>query len=327
MGFMKPIGTALLAVVVILVANCKHTSEPLEAGPTHPAGILSESLASPGRPHGVAIAPNGHFCISQIDGNAVSCGELTLATIQFDVANVPVGQSPAHVALNSTGTEVFTADQGSRTASFVDIVAGRSIATVPLNDDGFNVLAHPSAQRLYVTTASGQLHVVDTDSHTNLARINVGAAANGLALDVNANRLYVSSRDASTVTAIDLQTNQVSRAYAVGLEPQRIALSHDGKTLYIATEGAGLEYLNLATGTRTAVDGVSAGAVGLALSPDNQQIYITNPPLGIVQVVDVATHEVMQTINGLGRPRNVAFGLQGAAALVTNELGNVYVVR
>lgn len=315
----------LLAVAAV-AGSCKNPGEP-EAAFTHPAGILSGSLNSPGRPHGVAIAPNGHFCISQIDGNAVSCGELTSGAIHFDMANVPVGQLPAHVALNSTGTEAFTADQGSGTASFVDIVGGRSFATVSLSGGGFNVLAHPSAPRVYVTTAIGNLHVINTDSRTSVAQIGVGSAANGLALDVKANRLYVSSRDAATVTAIDLQTNRVIRSYRVALAPQRVALSNSGKTLYIATEAAGLEYLDLTTGTRTTVDGVQPGAVGLALSPDNQELYITNPLLGLVQIVDVATRTVVQTINGLGSPRNVAFGLRGAAALVTNEFGSVYVIR
>jgi len=53
---------------------------------------------------------------------------------------------------------------------------------------------------------------------------------------------------------------------------------------------------------------------------------VTNPPAGKLQIVDLATRQVT-SLTGLGSPRNVAFGLSGAAALVTGESGTVYVIR
>lgn len=300
---------------------------PVTPTGTHPVGHLSDSLTVSGRPHGVAIASSGRFCVSQIDGNQVTCGMLTAATATIDEPNVSVGTTPAHVALKADGSEAYTANQTAGTASFVDVTHGQTVGTVTLTDGGFNLLAHPSEARLYVTTAAGNLHVINTSARTVITHLGVGPAANGLALDTRANRLYVSSRDAGTVTAINTSNNTIAHTYAVAASPQRLALSADGKTLYVATESAGLEYLDLASGTHTAIPGVSTGAVGLALSPDNQRLYVANPPAGTVQIVDVAQRTVVGTLSGLGRPRNVAFGLDGAAALVTNEFGKVYVVR
>src|SRR5204862_317494 len=84
--------------------------------------------------------------------------------------------------------------------------------------------------------------------------------------------------------------------------------------------------LDVKTGSRTSVTGVDPQAVGLALAPDGKVVYVTNPPRGLVQIVDVATRQVT-TISGLASPRNVAFGLSGAAALVTSEFDMVYVTR
>jgi YVTN family beta-propeller protein len=74
------------------------------------------------------------------------------------------------------------------------------------------------------------------------------------------------------------------------------------------------------------VPGVDPQAVGLALSPDGKVVYVTNPPRGKLQIVDVATLQVT-TLAGLASPRNVAFGLSGAAAIVTGEGNTVYVIR
>ena len=198
---------------------------------------------------------------------------------------------------------------------------------MPLSDGGFNVLANPAGTRVYVTTASGVVHVVDAGTRQVLARVPVGAAANGLALDSAVGRLYVSSIRAGTVTALNTSADAVVRTYPVSPSPQRLALAPDGRTLWVATEAVGLEALDLTTGDRTPVAGVSPGAVGLALSPDGTRLYVTNPPFGLVQIVDAASRRVLKTLAGLTSPRNVAFGLRGAAALLTGERGVVYVIR
>jgi YVTN family beta-propeller protein len=210
--------------------------------------------------------------------------------------------------------------------SIVDIASSATIATVPLSNGGFNVIADPGSSRVYVTTASGMLHVVDATTRAVVAQVQVGAASNGLALDRGRGLLYVSSISAGTVTVVNTTTNAIVTTFAVSGNPQRIALSADGMTLFIATEAVGLEILDVASGDHAGVAGVAPGAVGLALSPDGQKVYVTNPPAGLLQIVDVATHQVT-TLAQLARPRNVAFGLSGAVALVTGEGGVVYVIR
>ena len=101
----------------------------------------------------------------------------------------------------------------------------------------------------------------------------------------------------------------------------------DRTTLYVASEGSGAQIIDLASGNVSAIPGVNAGSVGLALSPDGARLYVTNPPAGTLQIVDPAARQVLRTLTGLGRPRNVAFGAKGVLALVTNEFGKVMIIR
>ena len=327
----SPAPTAALAFLLALACGGSSKSDgptgPDGVGPTHPAGVIAATLSVSGRPHGVAIASSGKFCVSQIDAGSITCGMLTAsgATLGNPVA---VGQTPAHVALSADGTRAYTANQYGSSASVVDISTSTPslLATVPLPSDGFNVLADPSGGRVYVTTSSGALEVMDAGTRTIVAQVATGPASNGLALDKTAGILYVSSISAGTVSAVNTAPNTVTKTYTVSAAPQRIALSADGKTLYVANESNGLDIVDVATGTRTAVSGVDPQAVGLALAPDGKVVYVTNPPLGKVQIVDVATRQVT-TLTGFSRPRNVAFGLSGAAALVTDEADKVYVIR
>ncbi len=296
------------------------------AKPTHPVGVLSIMLAIPGRPHGVAATPDGRFCISQVDAHTVTCGQLLPNGVLLDSA-VSVGQTPAHVALSPSGTHAYTADQHAASMTIVDVRTQKATGTVRLSGEGFNLLTHPTAARVYVTTGSGTLHVIDVRSQDVLARLSVGSAANGLAFDAPAGLLYVSSRDAGRVTALQTATNMIMRTYTVDAMPQRIAVSPDGRTLYVATESTGLNVLDLESGVRDSVSGVKAGAVGLALSPDGAHVYVVSPTAGTVQIVDAATRTVISTLRGYARPRNVTFTLGGAAALVTGEGGRLYVFR
>jgi YVTN family beta-propeller protein len=316
------------ALGVLLALGCEGGApagpQP-ETGTTHPAGTIASTLTLPGRPHGVAIASTGRFCVSLIDGGSVSCGMLSAGPTTMG-ASTQVGLAPAHVALSADGSRAYTANQYGNSLSIVDVTTSALLATVPLTSGGFNVLADPSSSRVYVTTSSGELHVVDADARSVVARVQLGAASNGLALDRTAGLLYVSSISAGTVSVVSTASNTVIKTHTVSPMPQRIALSPDGKSLFVATESTGLEILNVTTGARVTVTGVSTGAVGLALSPDGKVVYVTNPPRGELQIVDVASRNVT-TLSGLASPRNVAFGLSGAAALVTGEGNVVYTIR
>lgn len=306
---------------------CRSLSSPESEGgdpPTHPEGIVSATLPLTGRPHGVAVAPSGAFCVSRIDASSVACGTVTATSVAIGPV-ITVGAAPAHVALNPAGTVAYTADQLGNTSTIVDVRGAGVTASVQLGDNGFNVAA--SRTHAYVSTASGRLVVIDGDTRTAVAQLPVGPAANGLALDTLGNTLYVSSRDAGTVVAINTGSNAVTRIYPVGLGAQRVALSPDGKTLYVASETSGVVVLDVASGATGTISGVPAGVVGLALSPDGARLYATNPPQGMVQIIDAPGRQVVTTLTGLGRPRNVAFGAKGATALVTDETGSLIIIR
>jgi YVTN family beta-propeller protein len=290
-----------------------------------PPGTTLELLALGGTPHGVAVAPDGTICVSQITSNSITCGTVT-PTGQAWARTIPVGNVPAHVALNPAGTRAYTANQESSSVSVVDVAAGTVTATIPLSDGGFNLLVSPDGSRLYVTTASGTLHVIDTGTNQVVTTFAVGPAANGLAFDSTAGVLYVSARDANTVTAIDAAADTVTRVYSVSGMPQRLALAPAGGTLYVANEVAGLDELDLVSGSRLSLAAVPPRAVGVAITPDGARLFVTNPPGGLLYAVDAASRSRLYQV-AMGRPRNVAFTRDGTTAIVTDEAGSVAFIR
>ena len=153
------------AVFVLLFSvacgSSRATAPELGQKFTHPTGTISSTLTLSGRPHGVAIASTGRFCVSQIDAASLTCGMLTASGVTL-LGSIPVGAEPAHVALSADGDQAYTANQSSRSLSIVNAAASAVVATIPLPSDGFNVLADPGSSRVYVTTSTGSLQVVES---------------------------------------------------------------------------------------------------------------------------------------------------------------------
>ena len=289
--------------------------------PTHPAGVVASTRALGGRPYGIAVAGDGTTYVALIGTNSLRRGDLGSADF---TTSVEVGSTPPHVVINPAGTRAYATLQTGRAIAVVDVAANALLATVPLSSDGFNLAIAPTGERVYVTTATGTLYILDARSYTVLDTLNVGRAANGLAFSPDECTLYVSSRDAGTVTAVSTSSHVITRVYYTGGMPQRVAVAPDGLELYVANEQAGLNVVDVESGAVTSIP-FGTAAYGLGLTPDGEQLYVLLAEAGEVRILDRATRAPIKTVGVGGRPRNVAFDPLGTTALVTTEEAVVFI--
>ena len=90
-------------------------------------------------------------------------------------------------------------------------------------------------KRLYTTNADGELIVVDTRNGNILAKV---AAPESLAVLFNParNEAYVTHRQAGKVSVIDAKSYKVVKTFDTPTHPNSLALSADGKTLYVSVK-------------------------------------------------------------------------------------------
>ncbi len=295
--------------------------DPARRWPTHPAGVVALRRPLAGRPYGVAVAGDGTTYVALIGTNSLQRGDL--ASGDF-TSPVNVGPVPPHVVINPEGTRAYATLQTGRAVVVVDVAANALVASVPLSSDGFNLAIAPNGERVYVSTAAGTLYILDADSYTLLDTLNVGRAANGLAFSPDECTLYVTSRDAGTVTAVSTWSNAITRVYYIGGMPQRIAVAPDGSELYVANEQAGLNVVDVESGAVTSLP-FGTAAYGLGLTPDGEQLYLLLPRAAEVRILDRATRAPIKTIWVGGTPRNVTFDPLGTTALVTTEEAVVFI--
>ncbi|MCH8014038.1 MAG: hypothetical protein IH823_04515, partial [Candidatus Dadabacteria bacterium] len=112
----------------------------------------------------------------------------------------------------------------------------------------------------------------------------------------------------STSNTIDKTYELVYGSYQSGMNPSDMAISHDGKHLFLSNRGNGISYLHvldLESGEQVALEPVT-GAANLAVTFDDRYVYITDPgvhlllelvPSGILRRYSIASKSIEQYLD------------------------------
>jgi len=122
-------------------------------------------------------------------------------------------EQPMNIALDPAGKRLFVTDQG---LEMIRKYQGSSI-------EGF-VSRHPGKRVL----------VLDRSSGAELASIPTDAGPLGILLDAPRKRLYVTNREAGSVTAYDSDSYQQVASWSVPTHPNSLALDAKNNVLYVS---------------------------------------------------------------------------------------------
>jgi YVTN family beta-propeller protein len=323
-------------IAMVLVCGCAAGERPasedatsagpmresvVHSGRTHPSGMIAATLRSPGRPFGIAVSRTGTVYCTLLDA-----ASLVRTTLQADaLTTVLVDQVPTDVAFSPDGTWAYVTNQWAHTLGIVDARTARQVHAVPVSGDPYRVMVGPEAQQIYVTTNNGNLVLIDPERRRVVRTIQLGGNLNGLAINADGTRVYVGDVG-GTVYELDA-TGDVLSVLAVPGRPQGLGVSADGRELYAAGEDGDLIVLDLETGAEVARVALGAGGFGLAVTPDQTQIWVTAPAAGRVFVLDRASRTIRSTIDVGGLPRRLAFDRSGAQVVIADEAGTIRFVR
>jgi PQQ-dependent catabolism-associated beta-propeller protein len=189
------------------------------------------------------------------------------------------------------------------------------------------------ADRLYVSNErAGTIQVIDTATDRVIAGTHIGNRPRGLALAPNGKRLYVAmswwrnGKQAATgreaIVALDAMTLKTVREYVGGSDPECVAISPDGKHLYLSNEDvATASILEVSSGKLLATVPVGTEPEGVTASPDGKWIYVTAETTHTISVIDAKRRKVSASINVDARPRAMVFTRNAKRAWATSELG------
>lgn len=107
------------------------------------------------------------------------------------------------------------------------------------------------------------------------------------------------------------------------LSPRELALSHDGRWLYVVCERSD-ELLALDTQTRQVIKRISVGHVprGLSLSTNGKRIYVTSSWTDRVFVIDAASFSIVKELATGSEPISTVESSDGSTLFVANRVSN-----
>ncbi len=248
---------------------------------------------------GLALAPDGKTLYAA-RGSEDKIGVYRLDAegkiTETDALVEPTGDTkifnfPAGIALNGPGTRLYAANNLSDTLTIFDLPAGRVLGRIAVGSYPLAVAALPDGSRVYVSSErDSRVSVVNPQTKTKIAEIAVGSHPDALLLSRDSRRLYVANGDGDTVSVVDTKTNIVRHTLLLrpaearglpGATPTGLALSPDGKTLYVTL--ADMNAVAVVKLSSSGEDGQVTGYLstgwyptGIAVSPDGRMLYVTN---------------------------------------------------
>ena len=244
--------------------------------------------------------PVGHgpfgAAVSCTDAYVTNYADWTVSVIDtatnVPIAIVPVGGYPMGIAVTPDGTQVYVANNNDGTVSAIDTATNTVIATITVGVYPFGVAVTPDGSNVYVTNSGDNtVSVINTTNNTVVGNpITVGSDPQGVVVSPDGTTAYVAnsgtynttgvSNGDGTISVINTATNTVTATvnYQTGFEPIGIAISPDGKTVYVADEyWWGVFVMDTVTNAFTNIVYLAAEPYGISVAPDGTEVYVANP--------------------------------------------------
>ena len=206
-------------------------------------------------------------------------------------------QDPEPAAAPTGAYRVYVTNEGSGDLSIIDPVTRAVVGRVALGKRPRGIIASPDQRLLYIALSGSPVAGPGVDETT----------------------LPAADKTADGIAVFDVAAGKVLRVLRGISDPEQIAVSPDGATLYVASEDTGrVMFMDARRGVIRATLVVGGEPEGLAASPDGKLVYATSEEDSTIAVIDAVQPRVLVRVAVGKRPRSIAF-LRSARAFVPGE--------
>lgn len=221
-----------------------------------------------------------------------------LAALGLAAVTLGHAATPARKPSVGLAYRVLVTNERDGTLSVIDGASRKVTATVPLGKRPRGLKASPDGKLLFVALSGSPI------------------AGPG----VDESKLPPPDKGADGIGIVDLASLKLLKVLRGVSDPEQLAVSRDGKRLFVASEDSGQAIvIDAADGHVVAKLPVGGEPEGVTLSPDGRHVYMTSEQEHHVAVIDVAASKVVAKLEVGQRPRFTEFSDDGATAYVSGE--------
>jgi YVTN family beta-propeller protein len=212
--------------------------------------------------------------------------------------------SKADVPQAAAGT-LFVTNEMSDDLSVIDTASQRVINTIALGKRPRGIKISPDGSTLYVALSGSPMAPPGTDEST----------------------LPPPDRKADGIGVVDIREGRLQRVIPAGTDPEQLAVSLDGRWLFVANEDAGqTSVIDVTDGRLVASIAVGGEPEGVDLRPDGKVVYVTSEADNQIAVIDAVAPKLITTFSAGPRPRSTGFLPDSSRAYISAENGSSVIV-
>jgi YVTN family beta-propeller protein len=255
---------------------------------------------------------------------------IDLGTLK-ETATLKVGKRVHGICAPADGSKIFVTIELEKSFKVIDTATNEATATIPLPGTPNQCASTPDGHYVGVPIRSGDsVAIIDIQQSKIVKVLPVSKPHNCYNTGRN-DVLYVSSMGDNQINRIDLKTMEYTDKIPTSGIPRPYAVTRDEKTLYVAlSDYHGFEIVDTHSKKQIAkVDLPPAPPAecelephtethGLALSPNEKELWVTSLADGGVYVYDIASKRFSKEIATGQCPNWIAFSPDGKYVTVSN---------
>ena len=233
--------------------------------------------------HGVLALPSLHRVYASATGTdqvaTIDEGDLKV------VSRAPGGDYPDGIAYDASDHAIFVSDEHGGTVTEIDTKTGARIRTIDVGGEAGNTQFDPKSRRVFTDVqARDDVAVIDPKSGHVVARHQLAGCEHdhGLLLDVSRRLAFVACDGNARLLVMGLDDWKQLASFAIGDDPDVLALDPGLSRLYVASESGIVSVLQ--------VHGKTVNAIGSAFLADEAHTV----------AVDPVTHRVYFALENVG---------------------------
>jgi YVTN family beta-propeller protein len=253
-------------------------------------------------PNAIAVTPDGKK--AYVGGvSSFFVVDIPSKTV-IDKVNIGGTASPYTVAITPNGKQAYMTGHGR--VSIIDTETDEIVKTIFIGDYNGAIAISPDGTQAYVTHL-GSVSIIDTVNQEVTTTITIGEfihITDEVAFTPDGKQAYVANK--GKISVIDTVKKEIVTTIDIGnpFSPSGVVFTPDGKRAYVAKwdtkskEIPSYEVAVINTATYQIVKTITIDKkpLGIAITSDGKEVYVTIPVRDAVSVIDTKTNMVRNVV-------------------------------